>query len=65
MATPGTKGIIDAIITVFILSAIPITVINMDKIVAIIEPIKLFIKKVNLYLFILFTTNTTKKPTIY
>lgn len=63
MATPGTKGIIDAIITVFILSAIPITVINMDKIVAIIEPIKLFIKKVNLYLFILFTTNTTKKPT--
>lgn len=63
IATPGTKGIIDAIITVFILSAMPITVISMDKKVAIIAPIKLFMKKVSLYLFILLTTSTTKKPT--
>lgn len=62
MATPGTKGIIDEIITTFIFSAIPIVVNNMDKIVAIIELIKLFMKKVNLYLFILFTVRTTKKP---
>ena len=64
IATPGTKGIIDEIITTFILLAMPILVIIIDRTVAINAPMKLLIKKVNLYLLSFFIERTTKNPTI-
>lgn len=63
IATPGTKGIIEAMIIVSILLPKPILMEIIDKIEAKAAPIKLFMKKVILYLLILFMAIRTTKLT--